>query len=69
MESLILYLQPVPNVVGPNVHTSGTKNIVVTSFETSGTLGHIIRDQSDVDELLLGKLNDIRYHMPRKSGP
>ena len=50
-----MYLQPVPNVVGPNVHTSGTKNIVVTSFETSGTLGHIIRDQSDVDELLLGK--------------
>ncbi|PIK33904.1 hypothetical protein BSL78_29274 [Apostichopus japonicus] len=46
--------EAVPNIIGPNVHTSGTKNIEICSFEDTGTVGHVITDPSDVEFLLLG---------------
>ncbi|XP_033122761.1 uncharacterized protein LOC117121631 [Anneissia japonica] len=46
--------EPVPNVIGPSVHTSGTKNVELVSFEPTGIVGHIITDPSQVSQILLG---------------
>ena len=55
MYFLFVNLQPVPNIIGPNVHTSGSKNIEICSFDATGTVGHVITDPSDVEFLLLGE--------------
>ena len=51
-----MFLQPVPNVIGPSVHTSGTKDIQIVSFESTGAMGHIVSDMADLQQLILGKL-------------
>ncbi|XP_033646870.1 uncharacterized protein LOC117306372 isoform X1 [Asterias rubens] len=50
---------PVPNVIGPSVHTSGTKDIQIVSFESTGAMGHIVSDMADLQQLILDDSEDV----------
>ncbi|XP_022100041.1 trichohyalin-like [Acanthaster planci] len=50
--------KPVPNVIGPSVHTSGTKDIQIASFDASGAMGHIVRDMADLEQLIFAESDE-----------
>ncbi|XP_071958404.1 uncharacterized protein [Antedon mediterranea] len=45
----------VANVIGPSVHTSGSKNTEMATFGITGVVGHIITDSNEVIQILIGE--------------